>query len=93
MTARLTKFADAALARADMQTKLSKTWTQHVRRQEKQEPATEEEIVAKEASYGYPCLFEQDGCTARFKTKHGMQIHAASCPFNYANTSQYFPAS
>ena len=36
MTQRLTKFADAALARADMQTKLSKTWTQHVRRQDKQ---------------------------------------------------------
>ena len=72
-------------------TKLSKTWTQHVQRQEQQEPATEEEIMAKEASYDYyPCLFEQGGCTARFKTKHGIQIHAATCPFNYVNTSQYF---
>ena len=25
-----------------------------------------------------------------FKTKHGMKIHAASCPFNYGNTSEYF---
>ena len=47
--------------------------------------------MAKEASYDYyPCLFEQGGCTARFKTKHGIQIHAATCPFNYVNTSQYF---
>ena len=61
MTARLTKFADAVLARADMKTKLSKTWTQHVQRQEAQEPATEAEIAAKEASYDYPCLFEHDG--------------------------------
>ena len=56
MTQRLTKFADAALARADMQTKLSKTWSQHVRRQEKLEPASEEEILAKEASYDHLLL-------------------------------------
>jgi len=30
MTQRLTRFVDAALTRADMKTKLSKTWTQHV---------------------------------------------------------------
>ena len=90
MTERLTKFADAALARADMKTKLSKTWTQHVSRQEKQEPATAEEIAAKEASYKHPCYFERDGCTARFKTKQGMLTHTTTCPFNYANSSKYF---
>ena len=78
MTVRLTKFADAALARADMKTKLSKTWTQHVQQQEKQAPATAAEIAAKEATYDHPCLFEQDGCTARFKTKLGMLTHTTT---------------
>ena len=60
--------------------------------QEKQEAVTVVKIAAKEASYNYDCLFEQDGCTARFKTKTDMLIliHANSCPFNYDNTSEYY---
>ena len=90
MTQRITTFADAALSKADMLTKLSKTWSQHVCKQEKQAPATSAEIAAKEASYKHPCYFAADGCTARFKTKQGMLTHTTTCSFNYANTSRYF---
>ena len=54
MTARLTKFADAAKARADMKVKLSKTFSHHVERQEKVVPATADEIKAKEVTYEHP---------------------------------------
>ena len=38
----------------------------------------------------HPCYVVEDGCEARFKTKHGMLTHATTCPFNYENTSQYY---
>ena len=48
MTQRITEFADAALAEADMRMKLSKTYTQHLQRQEKVAAATTEEADREE---------------------------------------------
>ena len=90
MTNRLTKFADNAMQRADMQVKLAKTFTHHVGTQEATTPATAAEIKEKEATYEFPCHFAEDGCTARFKTRAGMWTHATTCQFNYVNTSEYF---
>ena len=90
MTARLTKFADASKVRADMELKMSKTFSHHVRRQDKVTKATPTEIKAKEQTYKFPCLFCEDGCDARFKTEEGMLRHATTCDFNYGVTSNYF---
>ena len=45
----------------------------------------------KMRKYKFACEFEKAGCEQRFKTKRGMQIHAASCSHNYARTDQAFP--
>ena len=89
MTQRLTKFADASLELADMKVKLSKTFTQHVRCQEKVAPATAAEITAKEATYKFPCEFSGAGCRARFKTKQGMMVHSTTCNFGYGTTEEF----
>ena len=57
MTVRLTKFADVSKALADMELKMSKTFTHHVRRQDKVTAATPQEIKAKEQEYEFPCYF------------------------------------
>ena len=90
MTTRLTEFADAAVEKADMKVKKSKTFSQMVCRQVKVDKATEEEIKAKTASYKFPCTYEKAGCTQRFKTKRGMKIHATKCSFNYGLTDELF---
>ena len=69
MTVRLTTFADAALEKADMKTKLSKTNTQLLGKRKKPEEATEEEIENKKRSYKYACKYVKAGCNQRFKTK------------------------
>ena len=83
MSKRLTEFSDAALAKADMKVKVSKTFSQMVCKQVEVGKITEQEIKAKTASYKYACTYEKAGCTQRFKTKRGMAIHAGYCSFNY----------
>lgn len=50
MTARLTTFADASLHEADMKVKPSKTFSQHVCKQDPVEKPTDAEIAAKEST-------------------------------------------
>ena len=88
MTTRLTEFADAALEHADMQVKLSKTYTQHVKAQVKTTAATAMEIAAKMKKYKHACEYAKAGCRERFKTKAGMRIHACSCNYNYGLTEE-----
>ena len=90
MTVRLTKFADASKSEADMELKMSKTFTQHVCRQAKVDAATPQEIKAKEQEYKFSCLFCDAGCDARFKTEQGMLRHATTCDFNYGVSSKYY---
>ena len=90
MTRRLTKFGDESKALADMELKMPKTYSQHVRRQSKVGPATAQEIQAKELEYKFPCHFCDAGCNTRFKTENGMMRHAATCDFNYAVTTTYY---
>lgn len=90
MTMRLTKFADASKALADMELKMPKTYSQHVRRQDEVTPATPQEIKTEEQEYKFPCYFCDAGCNARFKTELGMTRHAITCDFNYAVTSKYY---
>ena len=78
MTVRLPKFADASKARADMELKMSKTFSHHVRRQDKVTAATPQEIQAKELEYEFPCFFSGAGCNTRFKTESGMLLHATT---------------
>ena len=91
MTKRLTTFADAAKAKADMKVKRSKMFSQMVCRQVKLSKITEQEIKAKTASYKYACTYEKAGCEQRFNTKRGMFIHAGYCNFNYRLTEEAFP--
>ena len=91
MTVRLTKFADACKARADMELKMSKTYSHHVCRQVKVGAATPQEIEVKEQEYEFPCFFcEAGGCDTRFKTEGDMLRHATTCDFNYAVSSKYY---
>ena len=90
MTARLTNFADAACADADMNVKMKKTYTQLVCEQEPVEAPTAAELTAKELTYKHACEFAKAGCGERFKTKQGMKIHSAGCKFNYGTTEETF---
>ena len=90
MTNRLTIFADAAKQDADMQVKMKKTFTQLVCEQDPVEAPTAAELTAKELTYKHQCKFAKAGCGERFKTKQGMQIHSASCKFNYGTTEETF---
>ena len=88
MTSRLTVFADASLAKADMRVKLSKTYNQHLQPLQKVTAATDDEVAKKMASYKHKCEFAKAGCTQRFKTKAGMRIHSCNCDYNYGLTEQ-----
>ena len=90
LSTRLTRFADAAADKADMHVKLPKTFTQHVKVQQKVTPASAKEIKKIEDKYEFPCLFQGAGCDARFKTKSGMLTHTSSCPYNYDTTQNFF---
>ena len=84
MTERLTNFADKAVEKAGGHEKeLAKTFTQHVRVQEKVRATTDTEIKKKENSYTHASTFAKAGCTARFKTKKGMLRYKFSCRFGY----------
>ena len=67
MTARLTSFADAALVKADMRVKLTKTFNQHLQQLQQVSAATDNEVSEKMASYTYTCEFSKAGCVQRFK--------------------------
>ena len=56
-----------------MMTKLAKTWMHHVQQKSKQSDANFGKRNCRQGNY--PCLFEQDECTVRFKSKQGMLIH------------------
>ena len=88
MTARLTKFADGALAEADMRVKTKKTFNQLVQAQAPVGKATTLEIKDKVKSYAFKCEFADAGCTARFKTKSGMLKHVHHCTFKYSYKSE-----
>ena len=83
MTKRLTKFADKAIEKADMQVKLQKTFSQMVFKQVDPEKATAKELKAKKAQYQHACKFVNAGCKERFKTARGMKIHIHSCTFRF----------
>ena len=87
MTERLTKFADAAKAGADMLVKTKKTFTQLVRAQEPRSKTTKAEIAEKVQSYNFKCEFADTGCKSRFKTKSGMLKHVHHCTFKYSYKS------
>lgn len=36
------------------------------------------------------CEHAKAGCKERFKTKHGMKIHSATCKFNYGTTEETY---
>ena len=90
MTTRFTHFADEAKKQADMNVKLSKTFTQIVARQEKIWPATEAEIQQAEKKFPVKCEYAGAGCDVRFKTKRAMRIHLCSCRFEYGKTGKAF---
>ena len=85
MTTRLTTLADASLQQADMQVRMDKTFSHHVKSQQKQ-TVTEEEAAAAQAKFKVKCDF----CERRFKTKAAMYTHRASCPYNYGTTDEVF---
>ena len=88
MSIRLTSFADAAMAKADMRVKLTKTFSQHVQPLQKVAAATDEEVAKKMENYKHACEYVKAGCTQRFKTKAGMHIHVCNCNFNYGLTDE-----
>ena len=90
VTARLTTFADAAIEKADMYVKPAKTFSHIVEKQKSVGKATEAEVAEVELSYKHPCSFADAGCTARFKTETAMQVHRATCTFNYATTNEVY---
>ena len=90
MTKRLTLFANESRARADMKVKPTKTFTQIVQRQTTVATPTAGEIEKVEAKYKHKCPYSKEGCKARFKTKHGMMVHRASCNFGYSTTEKKF---
>ena len=61
LSKRLTEFADAAVARADMKIKLSKTFSQLVSRREKVDTISEEAVVKKMKSYQFACTYVREG--------------------------------
>ena len=91
MTKRLTEFADAAIERADMKVKLQKTYSQIVCRQKEVGDISQKALDKKMASYKYACTFAEAGCTQRFKTRRGMNIHVANCSYNYGRTDEAYP--
>ena len=75
---RLTQLADASVEQADMVVRMDKTFTHHVKDQEKQTVNAEEVMAAQRK-------FER-----HFKTTAAMYTHRASCPYNYATTEKAF---
>ena len=92
MTTRLTAFADAAIAKADMKVKIEKTFSQMMCKQMQVAKITDTEIRAKTRSYKVVCTYAKADCSQRFKTKKGMRIHSSCrCSFNYGTTDTTFP--
>ena len=85
MTDRLTAIADASVKLADMYVSMPKTFSQHVHRRSKI-TVTSSDAAAVEKAYKHKCDF----CTRRFKTNRSMQIHKASCVFNYDTTDEVY---
>ena len=88
MTKRLTTFSDAAVAKADMQTKLAKTNSQMLGKRQRPTAATEQEIEEKKKTYKHACKYVKAGCRQRFKTKAGMKIHCSNCNFGFETTEK-----
>ena len=85
MSTRLTALADGAKKDADMQVKMSKTFSQHVGRKETV-AIGHAEAVAAQKEYKNECEF----CARKFKTKRAVKIHATSCAHRYGTTEEYF---
>ena len=90
LTERLTTFANASLRCADMQVKMTKTFTQIVKAQDPVPTATEKEIAEIEAKYEFKCKYVKVGCTQKFKTKRGAKIHSSKCTFCYSVNEEKF---
>ena len=73
MTTRLTALADASVKEADMQVRMDKTFSHHVKEQEEQKVSKEEAIKAQ-SKFKVKCDF----CDRRFKTKAAMYTHRSS---------------
>ena len=91
MTERLTAVADASVRDADMHINMSKTYSQHVQRQEAsdaeiKESLTEEELLQVEAGYKHSCHF----CGRKFKTEAGMLVHRNNCKLGYNTTEEVY---
>ena len=85
MTDRLTAIADASVELADMHVSMPKTFSQHVHRRSKI-TVTSAEAATVAKAYKFKCDF----CARRFKTDKSMQIHRASCVFNYDTTDEIY---
>ena len=79
MTVRLTTLADKSESEADMKIRMDKTFSQHVKEQDKKK-VSEEEMLEAQKRFKFKCDF----CARRFrfKTEAAMQIHRANCPHN-----------
>ena len=73
-TERVSKIAAKSKADADMQIKISKTKSMHVRSQDPVSKITDEEARAK-CKHTCPHL----GCNFRFRNKRGLHIHMGKC--------------
>ena len=75
MTTRVTELTDTTVKHADMQVKLSKTFSQKVGKQDLVIDTIKEEIEKKKPGYIFECEYTATGYTQQFKTKKGLRVH------------------